>query len=115
MSGIKDQARQLLEMLDYHRGRMRDATGLSAKDAWLPPTPGLRDWRAHMAPGDVELFEAIAGDLLTLLGYERACDSIPAAVEALGRRCRDAWVAEVGERRKTMASRIDPFPILENG
>ncbi len=34
-------------------------------------TTGLRDWRTEMAPGDVEAFEAVAGPLLTDLGYER--------------------------------------------
>jgi hypothetical protein len=36
-----------------------------------PPTPGLRDWRRDMAPGDVAVFETLAGDLLSELGYER--------------------------------------------
>ncbi|MGH8824259.1 MAG: sulfotransferase family protein [Jiangellaceae bacterium] len=38
----------------------------------LPPTPGLRDWRREMDPGDVSRFEAIAGPLLEELGYGRA-------------------------------------------
>jgi sulfotransferase family protein len=36
-----------------------------------PLTTGLRDWRTEMAPGDVEAFEAVAGPLLSELGYER--------------------------------------------
>lgn len=36
-----------------------------------PPTRGVRDWRSQMSPGDVLAFEAIAGDLLEDLGYER--------------------------------------------
>ncbi|MFL5768358.1 MAG: sulfotransferase family protein [Actinomycetota bacterium] len=36
-----------------------------------PLTPGLRDWRTAMAPADVEAFEAVAGPLLSDLGYER--------------------------------------------
>jgi hypothetical protein len=59
-------------MLQYHEGRQRDAGGRSAKSAWLPPTPGLRDWRKQMAAADVERFEAAAGDLLDELGYPRA-------------------------------------------
>lgn len=35
-----------------------------------PPTPGVRDWRAEMAPADVRAFESVAGDLLQGLGYE---------------------------------------------
>jgi hypothetical protein len=37
-----------------------------------PPTAGVRDWRSEMSVGDVEAFEAIAGDLLAELGYELA-------------------------------------------
>lgn len=33
------------------------------------PTAGLRDWRATMAPRDVGVFEAVAGDALTAFGY----------------------------------------------
>ena len=40
-----------------------------------PPTPGLRDWRADMAPDDAAAFEAIAGDLLRRLGYETRTDA----------------------------------------
>lgn len=38
----------------------------------LPPTKNLRNWRSEMSAADVELFEVLAGDLLTELGYERA-------------------------------------------
>jgi hypothetical protein len=41
----------------------------------LPPTAGLRDWRRDMGGPDIELFEAIAGDLLDELGYERRASS----------------------------------------
>jgi hypothetical protein len=44
--------------------------GLDAKHARLPPTTGLRDWRAQMRPEDAARFEALAGGLLTELGYE---------------------------------------------
>jgi hypothetical protein len=37
----------------------------------LPPTPGLRDWRQELSPEDLATFEAIAGDALDTLGYER--------------------------------------------
>jgi hypothetical protein len=38
----------------------------------LPPTKGLRDWRKDMSARQVALFEAVAGDLLAQLDYERA-------------------------------------------
>ena len=58
-------------MLDYHR---REDPALYADHPRLaqPPVRDARSWRAEMKPADVELFEAIAGDLLSELGYERA-------------------------------------------
>ena len=95
------------EMLAFHVGRRRHEPGLSAKEAWLPPTPGLRDWRTQLSMTDVELFEALAGDLLSQLGYERACDKISPAVAWLAGRYRDAWEAELRERGKV----TDPAPV----
>lgn len=62
-------------MLRFHEGRTRAAPGRDAKHAWLPVTPGLRDWRSQMPAEDVERFEAAAGDLLDELGYPRAFPS----------------------------------------
>lgn len=45
-----------------------------------PPTKGLRDWRAEMSGDDVALFEAIAGDLLVELGYERTTTASSSSV-----------------------------------
>lgn len=59
-------------MLRFHEGRLRTEPGLSAKTAWLPITPGLRDWRSQMPREDVERFEAVGGDLLDELGFTRA-------------------------------------------
>ena len=58
-------------MLEYHR---REDPALYADHPRLaqPPVRDARSWRAEMKPADVELFEAIAGDLLSELGYERA-------------------------------------------
>jgi hypothetical protein len=70
-------------MLEYHRatdaGTLRDHPRLAE-----PPTPGLRSWREEMAPRQVELFESVAGDLLSDLGYERAHTTFPAGVRAIG-------------------------------
>ena len=52
----------------FHEGRTNAKPGLSAKKAWLPITPGLRDWRTQMTAEDVERFEAAAGELLDELG-----------------------------------------------
>lgn len=59
------------QMLDYHRAppaaTLRDHPRLAE-----PPTPGARRWREQMPPAQAEVFEAIAGELLAELGYERA-------------------------------------------
>jgi hypothetical protein len=58
-------------MLEYHR---REDPSLYADHLRLaqPPVRDARSWRKEMRPAEVELFEAIAGDLLAELGYERA-------------------------------------------
>lgn len=58
-------------MLRYNEGRTRECHKLSANKAWLPPTPGLRDWRSQMDPHDLERFEAVASELLDELDYPR--------------------------------------------
>jgi hypothetical protein len=56
-------------MLRFHEGRTQASQ--ETKRKWMPVTRGLRDWRTQMDPGQVERFEAVAGDLLDELGYER--------------------------------------------
>jgi Sulfotransferase family len=65
-----------------------------------PPTKGLRDWRRQMARDDVAVFEAIAGDTLSELGYERAFPKPPMRVrlEALARQLRFQVGSRVGRR-----------------
>jgi hypothetical protein len=63
--GVRDEP----AMLRFHEERTRHHPG---KKAWLPITPGLRDWRRQMDPEAVTRFEAAAGDLLDDLGYPRA-------------------------------------------
>jgi Sulfotransferase family len=58
-------------MLTFHEGRTRHEPGLDAKKAWRPITPGLRNWRTEMTAADLDAFEAVAGELLTDLGYPR--------------------------------------------
>ena len=64
-------------MLRYYAGRESKDTALSAKKAWLPPTQGLRDWRVQMSADEILRFEAVAGDLLSSLGYQRSIPEIP--------------------------------------
>jgi hypothetical protein len=64
-------------MVRFHEGRTKADPGLDAKHAWLPATPGLRDWRTQMPAADVVRFEAAAGKLLEELGYDRAVTRPP--------------------------------------
>ena len=66
-----------------------------------PPTSGLRDWSNAMSEDDVALFEAIAGGLLTDLGYERRNTSFRPDV-----RVRARWEeAKWSTRRARAAAR----------
>jgi hypothetical protein len=91
------------EMLAFHQGKTRQKPGLSAKSAWLPPTQGLRDWKTQMSARDVVLFETLAGDLLSTLGYERVAESFSPEIREVADRCRVWWDSEMakrGSRRK---------------
>ena len=78
-------------MLRFHEGRTKVDPGLDAKDAWLPITSGLRDWRSQMPRADVERFEAAAGSLLDELTYPRGCPALSAAVREGAARLRDRF------------------------
>jgi hypothetical protein len=63
-------------ILSFYEGKTRTEAGLDSKNAWLPVTPGLRDWRKQMAAADLERFEAVAGPLLDELGYPRGASRL---------------------------------------
>lgn len=56
------------------------------KDIFLPPTKGLRDWRRELSDDQVARFEALAGDLLNDLGYERKYEKVPMSARAAALR-----------------------------
>lgn len=91
-------------MLHFHEGRMQSDPGLSPKKAWLPPTAGLRDWRRDMPRGDVERFEAAAGDLLEELGYERACPNPADHAVSQAAAMRNAFTLEARARGSRLPS-----------
>jgi hypothetical protein len=78
-------------MLQFHQGRTVFEPGLSPKDAWLPITPALRDWKSQMPRDDVERFEAAAGGLLDELGYALACPSLDAVRRDRAARLRQRF------------------------
>jgi hypothetical protein len=92
-------------MLRFHEGRTKTKPTLSAKNAWLPVTAGLRDWRSDMPTEDVDRFEAVAGDLLEELGYERAFERPSAEKVEYASRIRDSFVRNVQERGQRLPER----------
>jgi ATP-binding cassette, subfamily B, bacterial len=103
------------QMVTYYEGKARYEPGISAKKAWLPPTVGLRDWRTQMSARDVELFEALAGDLLFNLGYERHFGAISPAIAKLAERCQQWWDSEIAQRETGTPQKLIPsaIPVAE--
>ena len=69
------------QMLEYYK-RADDIVATTAvpdrhKDIFLPPTKGLKDWRRDLSDDQVARFEALAGDLLREMGYERKFEKVP--------------------------------------
>jgi hypothetical protein len=84
-------------MLRFHEGRTKSKPGLSAKKAWLPVTPGLRNWRTELPEAEVAGFEAAAGPLLEGLGYERVFDVLPDSARERAAAVREAIGDRLGE------------------
>ena len=82
------------DMANYHAGKTRKDSGLSAKAAWLPPVQGLRDWRQDMSAEDIGVFEGIAGNLLRDNGYQCHVEACDEAVSARVHSALQWWDAE---------------------
>lgn len=93
------------EMLRFHEKGEEFIAASNTPEAFgglaKPITKGMRDWRTQMAGGDVALFEAIAGDLLASLDYERAATPSP-RVRWRAAAARVAWEA------KRLQARVQP-------
>jgi hypothetical protein len=77
------------EMLAYHE--RFDAVRLSDHPRLAqPPQRHVRSWRREMSEADMEVFEAVAGDLLAELGYERAFPD-PSSTARVRATAADAW------------------------
>ena len=102
-------------MLSFNDGKVRHEEGLSAKKAWLPPTPGLRDWQTQMKPKDVELFEALAGDLLSELDYPRSSERISSRTREVAERYRRWWEENVKSPNGSLPRAPTPGPAFPLG
>ena len=78
------------EMLRYHEKADQFVAGSHDPEAFKnvakPPTQGTRDWSELMSRRDLEVFEAVAGDLLRELGYTTSDTGA-----SLASRTRSAW------------------------
>jgi hypothetical protein len=102
-------------MLSFNDGKVRYEEGLSAKKAWLPPTPGLRDWQTQMKPEDVELFEALAGDLLSELDYPRSSERFSSRTREVAERYRRWWEENVKSPNGSLPRAPTPGPAFPLG
>lgn len=97
-------------MLDHHLRAGSLIADNKTPDAFTnlakPVTKGLRDWRTEMAPDDVVLFEAIAGETLEDFGYETVGVQPDLATRAKVVAARMRWQAKrVGARVGPMVRR----------
>jgi hypothetical protein len=79
-------------MLDY-AGAVDVSSKPHQQRLLTPPTTGVRSWRDDMPAQDVAGFEAVAGDLLSELGYEVRSAGTGRARPALSRTWYDARLA----------------------
>lgn len=82
----------------FYEGRTQHDDQLSTNAAWLPPTPGRRNWRTEMNNLEVEKFEAAAGDMLETLGFDRVVPRISATVQKEVDALKQEFAAEVAGR-----------------
>jgi hypothetical protein len=87
-------------MLAYHEGQRVRGHGQAARGPGLPVTPGLRSWKSQMARDDVVRFEAMCGDLIQALGYERVTAQLPARSLDAAARLRRSFAADLRRQRR---------------
>lgn len=100
-------------MLDYASRADEVTANVGYPDAhrgiYRPPTQGLRDWRTEMTREDRARFEALAGDVLDELGYERSVPRLPLSVRIeAGRhwlRIQKSRLGRKSERRRHHSER----------
>jgi hypothetical protein len=59
-----------------------------------------------MPAQDVELFEALAGDLLQQLGYERTATRVSPLIERKAADCSERWAGFLERRSKKARKRL---------
>lgn len=75
-------------MMDYTeraRGSILPRASMYNPHVTEKPQKNVRSWESSMPPAHVEIFEATAGDVLSLLGYERRFPAPGPKARAIGR------------------------------
>ena len=99
-------------MLDFDEPDQPSDHHLGPRKSRGVPTPGMRNWRVKMKESDVELFEAVAGPLLSSLSYERRYASFSPDVVALAEACRARFEAELARHRDKVARKLSAIPVV---
>jgi hypothetical protein len=111
---IRDGRDVCLSILSWKRGERiagrfatwsEDPRFYVKQKKWRPIVTGLRDWRAEMPAEDLERFEAVAGDLLQELGYERAFPFPSSRALEHAARTRETFSRDVQERGERLPER----------
>lgn len=101
-------------MLEYHTRADDVLDGLRfthhVQGIRRPPVAAVRDWRQTMPDREVQLFEALAGDLLDELGYERSGLGTTGRARIEAAAWRTGTTVERGTRRfRIRVARRLPF------
>jgi hypothetical protein len=91
-------------------GNLRDWRAVGHQNLRLPPKQGIRDWRSQLSYRQVAVFEALAGDLLEDLGYERRVPRPSLRARSEARLARSAEQARRAGRAASRASSLLPRP-----
>ncbi|MGH9156427.1 MAG: sulfotransferase family protein [Acidimicrobiales bacterium] len=98
-------------MLGYHERAGAILAGLDPADRgdfenlFRPLTKGVRDWRTEMSSSEQAVFDAIAGELLADLGYERSRPAARATAKVDVARGWLGWQARRVAFRTTLVGR----------
>jgi hypothetical protein len=75
----------MLEYAERARGSVLPRASMYNPHVTEPPRANVRSWQDSMPDEHVEIFEAVAGDVLTMLDYERRFPSPSGRARILGR------------------------------
>jgi hypothetical protein len=99
----------MLRHQEIFKPRRGESGAILHKSVGLPITPGLRNWRSEMAPGELERFEAAVGPFLEELGYSRGAERVQ--VESLEQAARISGLFEERVRGYHNGGPCSPAPV----